>query len=85
MTSTATRARTSHVGLAITARALGGFAIGTTEFVTMGLLVGGMWSLAALYGFAFLALTAWVGYRHKWIRKTGIPSPVTGTYVRGEV
>ena len=38
MTSTATRARTSHVGLAITALALGGFAIGTTEFVTMGLL-----------------------------------------------
>lgn len=32
----ATRAR--HVGLAITALALGGFAIGTTEFVTMGLL-----------------------------------------------
>ncbi len=28
----------SHVGLAITALALGGFAIGTTEFVTMGLL-----------------------------------------------
>lgn len=27
-----------HVGLAITALALGGFAIGTTEFVTMGLL-----------------------------------------------
>ncbi len=32
------RARTSHVGLAILALALGGFAIGTTEFVTMGLL-----------------------------------------------
>ena len=31
-------ARTKHVGLAITALALGGFAIGTTEFVTMGLL-----------------------------------------------
>jgi len=30
--------RGSHVGLAITALALGGFAIGTTEFVTMGLL-----------------------------------------------
>ena len=30
--------RTSHVGLAILALALGGFAIGTTEFVTMGLL-----------------------------------------------
>ena len=30
--------RTKHVGLAITALALGGFAIGTTEFVTMGLL-----------------------------------------------
>jgi DHA1 family inner membrane transport protein len=29
---------TKHVGLAITALALGGFAIGTTEFVTMGLL-----------------------------------------------
>ena len=38
MTSTETSARTSHVGLAITALALGGFAIGTTEFVTMGLL-----------------------------------------------
>jgi len=35
---TDTRARTSHVGLAILALALGGFAIGTTEFVTMGLL-----------------------------------------------
>jgi MFS transporter, DHA1 family, inner membrane transport protein len=32
------RARTSHVGLAILALAIGGFAIGTTEFVTMGLL-----------------------------------------------
>lgn len=32
------RTRTKHVGLAITALALGGFAIGTTEFVTMGLL-----------------------------------------------
>jgi len=30
--------RATHVGLAITALALGGFAIGTTEFVTMGLL-----------------------------------------------
>ena len=30
--------RTSHVGLAILSLALGGFAIGTTEFVTMGLL-----------------------------------------------
>ncbi|MCZ4498045.1 MAG: transporter [Marmoricola sp.] len=30
--------RSKHVGLAITALALGGFAIGTTEFVTMGLL-----------------------------------------------
>ena len=30
--------RARHVGLAITALALGGFAIGTTEFVTMGLL-----------------------------------------------
>ena len=35
---TVPRARTSHVGLAILALALGGFAIGTTEFVTMGLL-----------------------------------------------
>jgi DHA1 family inner membrane transport protein len=33
-----TGGRTSHVGLAILALALGGFAIGTTEFVTMGLL-----------------------------------------------
>lgn len=31
-------APSKHVGLAITALALGGFAIGTTEFVTMGLL-----------------------------------------------
>ncbi len=38
MTSLQTAARTSHVGLAILALALGGFAIGTTEFVTMGLL-----------------------------------------------
>ena len=30
--------RTTHVGLALLALALGGFAIGTTEFVTMGLL-----------------------------------------------
>jgi DHA1 family inner membrane transport protein len=35
---TGTRTRTSHVGLAILALAIGGFAIGTTEFVTMGLL-----------------------------------------------
>ena len=35
---TSGRTRTSHVGLAILALALGGFAIGTTEFVTMGLL-----------------------------------------------
>ncbi|WP_246004172.1 MFS transporter [Nocardioides marmoriginsengisoli] len=32
------RVHGAHVGLAITALALGGFAIGTTEFVTMGLL-----------------------------------------------
>ena len=37
-TSAHTSGRTSHVGLAILALALGGFAIGTTEFVTMGLL-----------------------------------------------
>lgn len=30
--------RTAHVGLAVLALAMGGFAIGTTEFVTMGLL-----------------------------------------------
>ena len=30
--------RTSHFGLAVLALAMGGFAIGTTEFVTMGLL-----------------------------------------------
>jgi DHA1 family inner membrane transport protein len=35
---TTPRTRTSHVGLAILSLALGGFAIGTTEFVTMGLL-----------------------------------------------
>jgi DHA1 family inner membrane transport protein len=35
---TSGRTRTPHVGLAILALALGGFAIGTTEFVTMGLL-----------------------------------------------
>ncbi|SKB08213.1 MFS transporter [Aeromicrobium choanae] len=40
MTSTRTEptARARHVGLALLALALGGFAIGTTEFVTMGLL-----------------------------------------------
>ena len=39
MTSLQTASRrTSHVGLAILSLALGGFAIGTTEFVTMGLL-----------------------------------------------
>lgn len=47
-------------------------------FVVMGMLIGGQYSLAALYAFAFLALTAYVGYRHKWIRQTGIPSPVGG-------
>jgi DHA1 family inner membrane transport protein len=36
--SAALGAAPKHVGLAITALALGGFAIGTTEFVTMGLL-----------------------------------------------
>lgn len=36
--SAAPTPRSAHVGLAITALALGGFAIGTTEFVTMGLL-----------------------------------------------
>ncbi len=35
---TQTDVRTTRAGLAITALALGGFAIGTTEFVTMGLL-----------------------------------------------
>lgn len=35
---TAPRARTAQVTLALTTLALGGFAIGTTEFVTMGLL-----------------------------------------------
>lgn len=38
MTLTTTETRTRHVGLALLALALGGFAIGTTEFVTMGLL-----------------------------------------------
>ena len=38
MTSLRAAPRTTHVGLAILALALGGFAIGTTEFVTMGLL-----------------------------------------------
>jgi DHA1 family inner membrane transport protein len=38
VTSIQTTPRTAHVGLAILALALGGFAIGTTEFVTMGLL-----------------------------------------------
>ena len=33
-----TPVRTSHFGLAVLALAMGGFAIGTTEFVTMGLL-----------------------------------------------
>lgn len=37
-TRAGTEPRSKHVGLAITALALGGFAIGTTEFVTMGLL-----------------------------------------------
>lgn len=35
---TPARTRTKHVSLALLALALGGFAIGTTEFVTMGLL-----------------------------------------------
>src|SRR3954453_2478041 len=33
-----TTPRTTHFGLAVLALAMGGFAIGTTEFVTMGLL-----------------------------------------------
>src|SRR6476661_9169294 len=37
-TSTETGVRTSHFLLAVLALAMGGFAIGTTEFVTMGLL-----------------------------------------------
>ena len=37
-TTPATRTRTKHVSLALLALALGGFAIGTTEFMTMGLL-----------------------------------------------
>ena len=32
------RPRNGHVGMAVLALAMGGFAIGTTEFVTMGLL-----------------------------------------------
>jgi len=35
---TPTRVRSRHVGLALLALAMGGFAIGTTEFVSMGLL-----------------------------------------------
>lgn len=38
LTTAETQPRTRHVGLALLALALGGFAIGTTEFVTMGLL-----------------------------------------------
>lgn len=38
MTGIEAPARSRHVVVAITALALGGFAIGTTEFVTMGLL-----------------------------------------------
>ena len=37
-TTAATSTRTAHFGLAVFALAVGGFAIGTTEFVTMGLL-----------------------------------------------
>src|SRR5438128_1147078 len=37
-TSPSTRSHARHVALAILALATGGFAIGTTEFVTMGLL-----------------------------------------------
>lgn len=37
-TSADTAARTTHVGLAVLALATGGFAIGTTEFMAMGLL-----------------------------------------------
>jgi DHA1 family inner membrane transport protein len=36
--ATGTTVRASHFGLAVLALAMGGFAIGTTEFVTMGLL-----------------------------------------------
>ena len=37
-TTSDSTARTTHVGLAVLALAMGGFAIGTTEFMAMGLL-----------------------------------------------
>jgi hypothetical protein len=54
-------------------------------FVTVGMFVAGLWSLGLLYGVGFLGLTSWIGYRHKWIRKTGISSPLVGTYVRSDI
>lgn len=61
----------------MTSRVLGIMSYGW-GFVVVGMIVGGQYSLAALYGFAYLALTGYVGYRHKWIRETGIPSPPGG-------
>jgi hypothetical protein len=53
-------------------------------FVMLGMFVAGQWSLGTLYLFAYVGLTAFVGYRWKWIRVTGIPSPVSGVIERKE-
>jgi hypothetical protein len=54
-------------------------------FVMFGMMFAGQWSLSMLYLTAYVGLTAFVGYRWKWIRVTGIPSPVAGVYKKGDV
>jgi hypothetical protein len=49
-------------------------------FVMFGMMFAGQWSLAMLYLTGYVGLTAFVGYRWKWIRVTGIPSPLRGVY-----
>jgi hypothetical protein len=61
----------------MTAWAMGATAYGW-GFCMVGMMVAGQWSLSMLYLTAYVGLTAFVGYRWKWIRTTGIPSPVAG-------
>jgi hypothetical protein len=61
----------------VTSRTLGATSYGW-GFVAMGMFVAGQWSLGMLYISAYVGLTAYVGYRWKWIRVTGVPSPIGG-------
>jgi hypothetical protein len=53
-------------------------------FVMLGMFIAGQWSLGVLYAAAYVGLTAFVGYRWKWIRVTGIPSPIGGVLKKGD-